>query len=357
MIRVLFISNSLGFGGAAKILSFVANNLDKNKFKVGIYNFNTSPTKQVINENIEVFTDEISDKRVIRRVIQLNNIIRRIKLYKPDVIISFLNIPNFLSVLAGKLTNIPVIISERGDPYQCNSFLDKIIHSIYGFANGAVFQTDGAKLFFDKRLRKKSCVIANPVFIKDETIVANLHSPKNEISFVARFENKQKRQDIMLKAFKIVSDKYPEMILKFYGNGADKSNIKKTVYNMGLNKKVLFMGLSNNPTKDIKDSKMFVLTSDYEGIPNALIEAMAIGLPVVSTDYSPGGAKMLIEDGINGLIVPVRDPEAIALAIIKYIENPELAKSCGNEAKKIRGRYMPERIIKKWEAYIRKVLS
>jgi GalNAc-alpha-(1->4)-GalNAc-alpha-(1->3)-diNAcBac-PP-undecaprenol alpha-1,4-N-acetyl-D-galactosaminyltransferase len=307
---------------------------------------------QAIDDDIEVFNDEICNKRIVRRFIQLKNIIKRIKLYRPDVIISFLNMPNFLSVLAGKLSHVPVIISERGDPYQCNSLTDKIFHYIYRFANGAVFQTDGAKNFFNKELQKKSCVIANPVFIKDETITANLDSPKNEISFVARFENKQKRQDIMIEAFKIVNEKYPEMVLKFYGDGPDEDYIKDTAYNMGLKEKVIFMGLSGNPTNDIKDSRMFVLTSDYEGIPNTLIEAMAIGMPVVSTDCSPGGAKMLIEDGVNGLLVPIRDSAAIAQAIIKYIENPKLAKRCGNEAKQIKVKYTPARIIGEWKNYI-----
>lgn len=352
MIKVLFVTNSLGFGGAAKILSFVANTLDKSKFEIGIYNFNTSPTMQAINDNIKVFTDKANNKRIIRRLVQVNNIVKKIRLYRPDVVISFLTMPNFLSVIAGKLTHIPVIISERGDPYQPIAFGDKVLQFFTSFADGAVFQTEAARDYYPKRLRKKSCVIANPVVVKDDSIIANIESPEDVISFAARFENRQKRQDIMLEAFKIVNERYPEMILKLYGSGPDENYIRNIANAMGIEDKVMFMGLSNNPTKEIYNSKVFVLTSDYEGIPNALIEAMAIGMPVVSTDCSPGGARMLIEDGVNGLLVPVRDPVAIAQAIIKYIENPDMAKSCGMAAKQIKSRFSPEKIISQWQEYI-----
>lgn len=352
MIRVLFVINSLGYGGASKILAFVANNLDKGRFNAAIYHLNESKTVQMINNDIMVFEDKSRNIRVIRRFLQLIGIMKTIYSYKPDILISFLDTPGFLSVIAGKLTHTPVIISERGDPFKRNRFFDKVFHFIISFANGAVFQTNAAKEYYPERLQVKSRVILNPAIIKDESVCANLDSPADEISFVGRFENVQKRQDIMVEAFKIVSEKYPEIVLKFYGKGEDEDYIKSIADAMGLRDKILFMGYSSNPTRDISNSRMFVLTSDYEGIPNALIEAMAIGLPVISTDCSPGGARMLIEDGVNGLLVKTGDPEAVAEAIIKYIENPDLAKQCGTAARKIKERLSPDLIIKQWEDYI-----
>lgn len=352
MIKVLFVTNSLGYGGASKILTFVANNLDKNRFRAAIYNLSTSPTVQKVDNDILIFDDETRNIRIIRRFIQVISIMKKIYSYKPDIIISFLDTPSFLSVIAGKLTRIPVIFSERGDPYKRNTFSSKIYHYIISHAAGAVFQTNAAKEYYPKRLQEKSRVVLNPAIIKDESLEANLDSPANEISFVGRFENVQKRQDIMIEAFKIVSEKYPDYVLKFYGKGQDEDYIKGLAEASGLKNKILFMGYTSNPTKDISNSRMLVLTSDYEGIPNALIEAMSIGLPVVSTDCSPGGARMLIENEVNGLLVNTGDPMAVAKAITKYIGNPDLAKRCGTAARKIKDKFLPDVIIKQWEDYI-----
>ncbi|WP_066633810.1 glycosyltransferase [Desulfolucanica intricata] len=354
MINILFIIHRLSYGGAEKILTFLANKLSiDGGFRVYIYTYEDTCKYHVLHDAVSfIGENDVAKMRFIRRfkqVIQMKRVIKRVK---PDIIISFLTMSNFLSVLAGKLTYTPVIISERGDPYQYTSFWDKIFCFINSFADGAVFQTDAARKFYPRRLQKKSTVIANPVFIKDESVIANLDSPANEIAFVARFEIVQKRQDIMVQAFKIVNEKYPEMVLKFYGDGPDLDYVKNMVESMGLKDKVIFMGLSNNPTKDISNARVFVLSSDYEGIPNALIEAMAIGMPVVSTDCSPGGARLLIENEVNGLLVPAGDYLAIAQAIIRYIENPDFARQCGNAAKQIKTKYAPEKIINQWKEYV-----
>lgn len=112
------------------------------------------------------------------------------------------------------------------------------------------------------------------------------------------------------------------------------------------------MGVSSYPLNDIKDSGIFLITSDYEGISNALLEAMAIGLPCVSTDSEPGGARMLINDKINGRIVERRNPEAIASALCDFVENPDFADSCGNKAKDVLARFDKDLIAAKWEAYL-----
>lgn len=353
--RVLLVTDSLGCGGAEKILCFVANNLNREKFKVGILNFNSIPTAQKLNPDVAVYDKVVIKKRIIRRLIQIMDIVAVVKDFKPHVILSFKNMPNLLSVLAGRYTRIPVVISERSDPTQKKSFIARVFRWLYGYANGAVFQIPGAKAWYSERLQRKSCIIPNPVLLSDNTITANYDSPENAIAFVARFENVQKRQDIMLKAFKIVSEKRPEMVLKFYGTGPDEDYIKKMAVEMGLDQKVVFIGLSSNPLKEICNTRMFVITSDYEGIPNALIEAMSIGLPVVSTDCSPGGARFLIEDGVNGLLVPAGDHNAVAQAILKYLDDPEFARRCGSNARKIRERFVPEVIISQWEQYINQI--
>ena len=172
---------------------------------------------------------------------------------------------------------------------------------------------------------------------------------------VARLDNFQKRYDVMLDAFKLFSDKHPDYVLKLYGKGSDEELIRSWVHERNLDDKVLFPGLTKQPMQDTCRDGMFLITSDFEGISNALLEAMAVGLPCVSTDHTPGGARLLITDHENGLLAPIQDPEALAKAMCKFAENPALAEKCGNNAKDVVNRFAPEKIIDMWENYILKL--
>ena len=161
----------------------------------------------------------------------------------------------------------------------------------------------------------------------------------------------------MLDAFKLFLTKHPEYVLKLYGKGADEVQIRQWVEDRGLVENVKFMGLTTKPMQDIASDGMFLITSDYEGISNSLLEAMAVGLPCVSTDHTPGGARLLIKDGENGLLAPIGNAEKLAEAMCRFAEDVELAKSCGEKAKEVVVRFAPDKIIDMWEKYIEKVIG
>lgn len=357
--KILFVINKLTYGGAEKMFTFVANKLsESDRYEITVYSFESNTYYYKLSEGINYIGEtHVAKRKILRRFVQLFQIMRTIKREKADIVISFLHNPNILSIFASKIMRTPVIISERGDPYNWHFYLKRVKTLIYGYADGIVFQTEGAKCFFPIKIQKNSCVIPNPVLPLEQKFESSYNATSKEICFIARFENKQKRQDIMLKAFKIVLEKYPDMILRFYGDGPDEPFIRDLAHSMGIINNIKFMGVSKNPVRDIANSRIFVLTSDYEGIPNALIEAMSIGLPVISTDCSPGGARMLIDDGVNGMIVPKGDYKAIADKMIRYIEDPELAKEHGINARKIKEKFSPDKIIYQWESYICKVLG
>ena len=268
--------------------------------------------------------------------------------------VSFLFMPNFLATVTGKLVGVPVIISERADPNRHKSMADRFIYFFYRFANGAVFQTEGAKSCFPKMLQRKSTVIPNPVMLKDESFFAVPENAEKSIVFCGRFEVVQKRQDIALQAFQMIHEKHPEYVLDFYGDGPDEAAMKDYTKQLGLEDCVNFHGVSGNVLHDMARSELFMMSSDYEGIPNVLLEAMSIGLPCVSTDCSPGGARMLIRDSVDGLIVPCGDAIALADAVCKMIEDREFAIKCGREAIKVRERFSKQKILDAWEAFITK---
>ena len=361
-MRILFVISCLSYGGAEKNLMLVASHLSK-KNEVAICNFNERDTKRDIPLEITYYEQnrwDSSGKKfdwIGLRKAQYKFLKGSCKKFAPDVIISFLPMPNAIAVLCGKKLHIPVIISERADPYQSISKIDKLINYIYGFSDGAVFQTAEAKNYYKKKLQKKSTVIPNPVAVSETVEVHDPKSAKKEIACVGRFENKQKRQDLAIKAMKLIHGKYPDYKMVFWGDGDDLDSAKTLAYDLLLDDCVVFNGVSENVLYDIKDSEIYLLTSDYEGIPNTLIEAMSIGMPCVSTDCSPGGARLLLGDSENGIVVPCGDVDAIARAVVELIEDKELSASYGNKAKRSLDRFSVEKIMRDWDEYITKIAN
>lgn len=351
---ILFVINKLGYGGAQKILSFIANELDKRGHTVYIYTFEDSFLHYSLGESVtHIPENDISRKRAIRRFVQIKQIYRVMKEVEPDIVISFLDFPNLLCILASLCSETPLIISERGDPHRGTDIINKFRKFMYRFADGIVFQIEGARDYHCKMIRKKSCIIPNPVIINQ-----SFQPPKQrkkEISFVGRFELKQKRQDLMLLAFQKVVEVHPDITLTFYGDGPDEQKVRNMAKELNIYSNINFAGVVSDVYKNIRESQVFVLTSDYEGIPNALIEAMSVGLPVIATDCSPGGARMLIKDKINGLLVPKGNVNAIAEAIMFLLNDERVAEQYGQKALEVRKKFAPEEIINRWEEYINDV--
>lgn len=359
MANILFITPSLGFAGAAKMLTFVAESLQKRGHSICIVNI--KGTKGFTDYQRTV-SDEIAvvDISSLGRKDQIKEIRKTAKQISADIIIAFTEIPNALARIVGFSLGIPSIMSERGDPARENmksGIKNNLVFRLINTSPGGVFQTDGARSYYGRGLRKRGVVIPNPIFVTGE--VPHVDSDKREKSVVSvgRLDNFQKRYDVMLDAFKLFSEKHPDYVLKLYGRGSDEEKIEQWAKDRGIADKVKFMGLTTQPMRDICGDGMFLITSDFEGISNSLLEAMAVGLPCVSTDHTPGGARLLITDHENGLLAPVEDAEKLAAAMCEFAENPDLAAKCGDNAKDVVNRFAPDRIIDMWDSYILKLIS
>lgn len=355
-MKILFTISCLSYGGAEKNLVLIANYLSE-RHEVVICNFNEHPTQQVLNKKIKYFEKDVEETKgkfgwiALRR--HQYSFLKAVCLKEePDIIVSFLPMPNALAVLCGKKLNIPVVISERADPFKKMSKLDRIVHAIYNQADGAVFQTNGAKEFYSEKLQMKSVVIPNPVVNTHSEILHDYCNSKKEIVSVGRFEIVQKRQDILLKAGNIVFEKYPDYKIVFWGDGPDQYRVKELAKELGIDSKVIFGGVTDSVLEKVNQSEIFVLSSDYEGIPNVLIEAMSIGMPCVATDCSPGGARMLLEDGKVGKLVERGNYEQLAKEIMYFIENREKEKEYGMYAKKSITRFSYLELMDQWEQYL-----
>lgn len=362
MKKIVFITNSIGFGGAEKMLVFVANSLSARGHKCCIINLNAigdyiNEKKQKLEDGVVLHTIQPQDSNTNKHLYRVKSIKAIAKSFGADIIIGFTSYPNFYAKIVGLSLRIPTIMSERGDPSKTtnNSLKSKFVDFFINRSKGGVFQTEGAMSFYGKGLRKRSVVIPNPIFAIDEIPTVLYEEREKSIVTVGRLDNFQKRYDVMLDAFKLFSEKHPEYVLKMYGRGSDEELIKKWVSERSLCEKVRFMGLSTHPMLDICRDGMFLITSDFEGISNALLEAMAAGLPCVSTDHTPGGARLLIQDHQNGLLAPIGDSKRLAEAMCEFADDPELAEACGEKAKEVLVRFSPEHIIDLWEEYINRI--
>lgn len=144
--------------------------------------------------------------------------------------------------------------------------------------------------------------------------------------------------------------------MTIYGQGEKENDLKKQVADFKLANRVCFPGNVQNIAEEMEKNAMFVLSSDFEGMPNALMEAMALGLPCVATDCPVGGPRYLIQNGENGLLVPVKDADALAKAMRYLLAHAEEMKCMGECARNITKKLSPDKIYGEWESFVYSVI-
>ena len=354
MKTILFIIKKFHYSGAAKAMQLVANGLAKSdKYDIYMAAYCESVPYYYVNPKIKVISGKYKfDKGLINKIDAIKSTNNIIKSCNPDIVITFLNNTSFYSIISSLFSKRKIVVCERCDPFNENRLQLRFMRKFFRFASGAVFQTEGARKYY-KSLYNKSVVIPNIVDDKYKNVkIEKFEKRKNEINVFSRIEIRQKRHDVLIKAFNEIHKIHPEIILNIYGDGPDEDKIKLLVKELNLEKYVNFKGSTNNALEILKNSKLTILSSDYEGIPNGVIDAMAIGIPVVATDTSPGGVRLLIDDGVNGFIVPCGDYVKLAEKVIFLLDNPEIADKFSKESRKINDKYSESQLIKAWDKYI-----
>ena len=352
-MKILFVIRDMVVGGAGRQLALTANALSDKGFCVEIFAYCGGPLEHRLNCGVHFISQNpVPRGKITEYFLAPFNIRKRIKLSKPDIVISWRNNAGCFSVLASIGLKVKTIYSERTDPYSETSVALKISSWICGFSDGGIFQLERVRRYY-KRLYDKSVVICNPVdsdMLKQNFIPYSEH--RKNIVHVGRMVLSQKRQDVMIDAFKLFLEKFPNYELHFYGDGCDFEFVKQLAKDREIFDSVVFHGSVNDVTREIKDAKMLVLTSDYEGIPNVVLEAFSVGVPVVSTDCSPGGAKLLIGDDECGLLASVGNAYDVAnkmMCVVENAENTELLISRGFSKLKD---FSPEVIFSRLQKYL-----
>ncbi len=359
MYKLLFYINTISGGGAERVILQLAHHFAEVGYRsVLVTSFVDEGKEYAVPENvtrISIEHKEVKQSRLKRNITRIKALRRIIKNEKPSAVISFMAEPNFRAMAATIGLRTKRIISVRNSPDReyagrIGRFVGK---HILPQADGCVFQTEDARAWFPEKLRQKSRVIMNDV--KEDFFEVRRKDTHNIIA-VGRL-SKQKNHAMLIEAFAKIADKYPDQNLLIYGSGVLEEDLKSLIIALELEKRVSLMGATDKVAEVLGKAQVFALSSDYEGMPNCLMEALAAGVPSISTDCPCGGPKTLIKDGENGLLVPVGDKEAMAQALDKMLSDLDGAEVLGRNAKESALKFHPEKIFAQWREYIEEVIE
>ena len=348
MKNIAIVLQSLSDGGAERVGSILANYLYEHKYNVLIVLAYHDKREYYIHKGIKTAVIKTSQKGGFTRVFERNiKIYKAVKAFNTDVVVSFIT----NEVLATECKGIPVVHTLRNDPaHDENSPLKSILRNFaYHNAAQVIFQTNGAMEYFDESIKKKGCVICNPLMV-DRLPVWNECTGSKTFITACRL-NKQKNIPMMVRAMKKLHECYPDYRLDIYGDGEEKAFVETLINEIGANDYIALKGHSRN-IHDMENSFAFVMSSDYEGLSNSMLEALTIGIPCICTDCPPGGARSFIKDCENGFLCKVGNDDDLFEKMKKLIENESYRVLFKEKNQALRERLGAENICRQWEMVI-----
>lgn len=347
MLKIAIYNISISGGGAERFTVVLSKGLADKGYDVHLLTAAQQKDEYAVADSV---------KRVILHeknsfVSNAKDLLKYLKDNDVDICLAVGIYPNLVATLAKSPSlKTKIVISERNAPKHDHlSWKSKLLRKLlYWRADAYVFQTPGAMACYSKSIQKRSVVIPNPL---KENLPARSNNPKKEIVAVGRLMP-QKNYELLLSAFAEVCKRDADYTLHIYGQGIYETHLQDYAKRIGIDNRVFFEGFKDDVHSCIKDSDIYVLSSDFEGLPNALMEAMAMGFPVVSTDCPPGGPRMLIEHGVNGLLVPVGDVVSLSDAMLELINDKILKESMRKSATETLRKYSLKDIIELWEIFL-----
>lgn len=356
-MRLMFYINTLTGGGAQRVMSNLANQFVENGDEVIFVTSFPAEGEYPLHEKVD--RRNLSEARIgsglKRNVAYVLGLRKLVKQEKPDILLSFMGEPNYRAILAGMGLPVCTLVSVRNDPNSeykgaVGRFLGK---HVIPLADGCIFQTEQAKQWFPEKLQAKSRIIPNAVK-KDFYCIERDPVPGQIVTF-GRLE-KQKNHKLLIDAFSDIAEEFSYAQLFIYGEGKLRGELEAQIAEKNLSDRVQLMGLTSDVPGKLKTADIFVLSSDFEGMPNALMEAMAAGVPSISTDCPCGGPEMLMTRENSGILVKTGDRKGLADAFRRTLSDTACKAFLSQGARCAAEEFMPDKIFEKWKDFFNQYL-
>lgn len=348
MKEIVVVTPHLGNGGAERVLSELMSEWTRMGKKVTVIqtNANRYGNDYEFSQQISIINLKTTRGK-FRRAKQALELCKILSEHPDATVVSFVNTAILVCGIASFVFKNKLIFSERCDPARTpdKKIQRTVRDQIFKRADACVFQTAMAMDHFPKSVQRKGVIIKNPINpllpepycgIRKKTIIA-----------VCQLTD-QKNIPMLINAFAMFHESNGDYRLEIYGRGVKEDELRKLIKTLELEEHAFLMGFSDDIYEQMKDCAMYVSSSDYEGISNAMLEALGLGLPSICTDCPVGGPREIIEDGINGLLVPVGDVEALYGAMKKIADDSTFAEMLSENAIKVRNKFAINEVAQEW---------
>jgi glycosyltransferase involved in cell wall biosynthesis len=372
-IKIIFVIGQLGIGGAERQLYYLIKRLDPNKYLPSLIILSDLAEMGQEFEQLEIPIYILKRRLPGWDITRLMILIHHIRIFTPDLLHSFLLAANIYSCLAGRLTRVPVVVSERNaEPSNSPdvTFFQRLAErQTIPWATKMIANSKAGAASAMQRSRidsKKIHVVYNGIDLnrftkKDDKARALRHELGLKervpvIGIVGSMVGPRKDHATFLRAMQIVRQSFrSDLQLLCVGGGPGLRETQRLVENLGLAKNVTFAGVRFDVPEILGILDILVSSSQWEGMPNVIMEAMAAGKPVVATNV--GGTPELVEHGRTGLLVPPKNPVSLAAAVQYLLEHPELAGLMGTTGReKIEQHFTLKKMVKDTENIYRELL-
>ena len=350
-MKILFVISSLQVGGEQRVLSILSDQLVRKNHEVDICVLSKKVEKQfALNRNVHV--NYLNINGVLKNFVRVVSIRKQARREKYDVVIGFAVIPSILCSFA-TIGVAPAVVCERNDPMIYSTLLKFVRSVAYRFCAGAVFQTNDASECFPTI--KRRAIIHNP--LNTSAIPERCTGTRNmRIVNTSRLVP-QKNHKMLIDAFRMIATKHPEYSLVIYGDGPEKSNLQQYITDISLGDRIHILPARTDILDVIREDSVFVLSSNHEGFPNSLAEALAMGIPSISTDCRIGGPREMIEDGVNGYLVKAGDTQELSEKLDILLSDSAVRESFSKNGYAIRHKLESGIIAEKWISFLRLAMA
>lgn len=348
-MHVLIVANNLLPGGAERVIVQLLNNWVEEGIDCSLIAINQTEHYYTLSDKIKFYElGRLSSNPILNKLKKYQNVRKIVKSVSPDIVLS---LPEEIGIyVTGALlgTKIPVVVSERNNPWVMpNKKITRFLRTLlYPFTAGLIFQTRQAASFFSEKIQKKGVILPNPLDLS--RIPMPYEGEREKIIVGAGRLEPQKNFFLLIDAFAEFYKTHPDYKLEIYGEGSLRQELESYSKFKIPERNFAFPGRVTDLPERMRKSAAFVLSSDFEGVPNVLIEAMAMGVPSVSTDCAPGGAAELIDNGVNGFLVPIGDEKELAAKMSELVDHADIAERFSKESIAIKEKLDANIVCERW---------